>query len=246
MPDYRNYYFSWKEWMVCLTFSVGVTGMIAWLFYRSVYALVLFPVCFLIIKKQLKEQFQKKREQEMLYQFREILQAIAGLLKAGYSMENAFWEGTQDFVRLYGKECVMYQEFAAINHQIKMNVPLEKLLEDLAERSGIEEIDSFSQVLGFAKRGGGNIVKIFQESVEKITERAEMKREIETIIAAKKLEQKIMALVPCGILIYLGIGMPEFMTPLYGNPTGILVMSVCLGIYGMACKMAQKIVEIQE
>lgn len=246
MPDYRDYYFSWKEWMLCLSLAMGVTGMVAWLFYRSVYAIILFPLCFVIVKKQLREQRQKKREQDMLYQFRGMLQSIAGLLKAGYSMENAFGEGTQEFARLYGKDCIMYQEFSAINHQIKMNVPLEKLLEDLAERSGIEEIDSFSQVLGFAKRGGGNIVKIFQESVEKITERAEMKREIETVIAAKKLEQKIMALVPCGILVYLGIGMPEFLMPLYGNPTGVLVMSVCLGVYGAACKMAQKIVEIQE
>lgn len=139
----------------------------------------------------------------------------------------------------------MAKEYAVINHQLKMNIPIERLLEDLAERSGMEEIESFSQVFGFAKRGGGDIVKIFQESVERIAEQVELKREIETVIAAKKLEQKIMSVIPCGILIYIGIGMPEFMEPLYGNVTGVLVMSVCLGIYAAAYFMAQRIVQIR-
>ena len=245
MPDYSKYYFSRKEWLVCFVLAGAGAGGIAWLFYRSVYALLLFPICLEITKRQLRGYLKKKREQEMLRQFQEMLQMIAGLLKAGYSMENAFREGERDFCGLYGKECVMAQELIVINHQLRMNVPIEKLLEDLAERSGIEEIESFSQVFGFAKRGGGDIVNIFRDSTERIAEQAEVQREIETVISGKKLEQKIMALVPCGILIYIGVGMPEFLAPLYGNLTGAVIMSLCLAVYGTACLMAQKIVEIQ-
>lgn len=245
MPDYSKYYFSRKEWLVCFVFAGAGAGGIAWLFYRSVYALLLFPVCLEITKRQLRGYLKKKREQEMLRQFQEMLQIIAGLLKAGYSMENAFQEGERDFCGLYGKECVMARELMVINHQLRMNVPIEKLLEDLAERSGIEEIESFSQVFGFAKRGGGDIVNIFRDSTERIAEQAEVQREIETLISGKKLEQKIMALVPCGILIYIGVGMPEFLAPLYGNLTGAVIMSLCLAVYGIACLMTQKIVEIQ-
>lgn len=245
MPDYSKYYFSWQEWLKCFAIAGAGTGMVAWLFYRSVYVMILFPLCLEITKRQLRRYCKKKREQEMLRQFQEMLQIIAGLLKAGYSMENAFREGERDFVELYGKECVIAREFAVINHKLRMNVPIEKLLDDLAERSGIEEIESFSQVFGFAKRGGGDIVKIFRDSTERIAEQAEMQREIETLISGKKLEQKIMALVPCGILIYIGVGMPEFLEPLYGNLPGVLIMSLCLAVYGASCLMAQKIVEIQ-
>lgn len=245
MRDYRKYCFSWKEQILCTILAGGLTGIIAWLFYRSVYAFALFPFCRWLIGKQLKDRLRKKREQNMLHEFQGMLQIISGLLKAGYSMENAFLEGEHDFIRLYGGRCIMAQEFVAINHQLQMNIPIEKLLEDLAERTGIEEIDSFSQVFGFAKRGGGDIGKIFRDSAERIAERAEVKREIETVIAAKKLEQNIMALIPFGILIYIGVGMPEFLEPLYGSFTGIVVMSLCLGVYGVACLLAQKITEIQ-
>lgn len=244
MPDYSKYCFSWKEWLICVGIAGVGAGMVAWLFYRSIYAMILFPVCLEITKRQLQRYQKKKRKQEMLCQFQEMLQIIAGLLKAGYSMENAFREGERNFVELYGKECVMAREFAVINYQLRMNVPIEKLLEDFAKRSGIEEIENFSQVFGFAKRGGGDIVKIFRDSTERIAEQVEMQREIESLIAGKKLEQKIMALVPCGILIYIGVGMPEFLEPLYGNLPGVLIMSVCLVVYGVACLLAQKIVEV--
>lgn len=245
MQTCSKYLFSAKEKIICIFLAGVMTGIIAWLFYRSIYAMVLFPGCVRIIQKEWRQYFGKRQQQEMLWQFQGMLQIVSGLLKAGYSMENAFREGEQDFARLYGKEAVMYQEFTAINHQIKMNIPVEQLLENLAEKSGIEDIDSFSQVFGFAKRGGGDMIKIFQESAEKITERAEVQREIQMVIAAKKLEQKIMALIPCGILIYIGVGMPEFLEPLYGNATGILVMSLCLTVYGISWKTAQKIVDIQ-
>ncbi len=244
MPNYNKYYFSWKEKILCIVIAGAATGMIAWLCYRSIYAIILYPVCIEVVRRQLRQYFRRKREQEMISQFQGMLQVVSGLLKAGYSIENAFREGEKDFARLYGKEGVMFREFSAINHQLEMNISIEKLLEELAERSGIEEIDSFSQVFGFAKRGGGDIVKIFQDSVEKIAERVEVAREIETVIAAKKLEQKIMALVPGGILVYMGVGMPEFLAPLYGNSAGAAVMTGCLLAYGAACRMAQKIVEI--
>lgn len=245
MPTYSKYYFSWKEKLLCLIAGGGSTGVIAWLFYRSIYAMVLFPVCLVIVGKELRQHFQSKREQELRRGFQGMLQIVSGLLKAGYSIENAFQEGVRDFAGLYGKECVLYREWTALNHRLEMNISIEKLLEDLAQRTELEEIESFSQVFGFAKRGGGDIVRIFQDSAEKIAERAEVRREIETVIAAKRLEQKIMLLVPCGILVYIRIGMPEFLSPLYENAKGVLIMSLCLGIYGIACKMAQRIVEIQ-
>ena len=166
-------------------------------------------------------------------------------LKAGYAMENAFVHAREEFVKLYGQEAVMAREFAYINHQVKLNVTLESLLEDLAERCGIEEISSFSQVFGFAKRSGGDFLGIFQNSAEKIRQKAEIKREIEVVIAAKRMEMNIMNLVPFGILAYVGITSPEFLEPLYGNWMGMGVMTVTLVIYVFACWLSEKIVDIQ-
>lgn len=229
---------------MCMLIATGLTAVIGWLFYQSVWAMVLLPLSHWFVKKQLGIRWGEKKKQEILHQFQGMLQIISGLLKAGYSMENAFLESEQDFLRLYGKECVMAKEFQIINHQLKMNVPIEHLLKDLAERTGIEEIDSFSQVFAFAKRKGGDMGKVFRDSTERIAEGVELKREIHTVIAAKRLEQNIMSLIPCGILLYMGIGMPQFLSPLYGNLTGIIVMSGCLALYTGAYLLAQRIIRL--
>lgn len=243
--SYKIYRLSGKEKLLCMGIALGLAGVIAWLFYRDIFVMAGAAALYFPVKKAAMEHFQKKRQGELLYQFKEILQMAATALKAGYAMENAFVQAREEFARLYGEHALMAREFAYINHQVRLNVTLESLLEDLAKRSGIEEISSFSQVFGFAKRSGGDFLKIFQNTVDKIAQKAEVKREIEVVIAAKQMEMGIMSLVPFGILLYVGVTSLEFLEPLYGNWLGASVMTVCLVVYGCAVKLAGKIVEIE-
>lgn len=245
MKNYKKYELNWKEKLLCLALTLGIAGMISWLFYQSIYAMATAVVLYLPVRKAVKTHFMQKQSSDMLFQFKEMLQMASAALKAGYSMENAFVQAREDFVKLYGEHTIMAREFGNINHQVQMNVPLEKLLEDLAERSGIEEINSFSQVFGFAKRSGGDFMKIFRSTVDKIRQKAEVKREIETVMSAKRMEQNIMNVIPFGILFYVGVASPEFLEPLYGNLLGAGVMTLCLLGYGCAYVIAERIVNIQ-
>lgn len=242
--DYRHYKWSWKENLCWLLASLGAAGLISWLFYRSAYGMAgALPL--LIVTRRLFHNFLfARRRQRMLCQFGEMLQMISSSLKAGYSMENAFVQSWEEFARLYGEKGEIAQEFRDICHKMKLNEPLERLVEDLAVRSGIEEIISFSQVFVFAKRSGGDMMKIITNTVEKIRQKAEVEREIATVVTAKKMEQRIMDLVPFGILFYVGAASPEFLEPLYGNPVGAFVMTACLLAYLGAFLLAEKILDI--
>ena len=48
-----------------------------------------------------------------------------------------------------------------------------------------------------------------------------------------------------GIIFYLKLTSPGFLDMLYGNILGVAVMSVCLGIYGIAYWLGMKIVDIE-
>ena len=243
--DYRHYVLDWRENLLWLAAAAGMTCMISWLFYRSVYALALFVPMLFLTRRLFSGYFLAKQKSELRYQFGEMLQMIAASLKAGYSMENAFLQAWKEYVRLYGEKSLIAQEFCAICHQLQFNEPLEQLVDDLAQRSGVEEIISFSQVFSFAKRGGGDMMKIFQSTVEKIRQKSDVEREIVTVITAKRTEQRIMDLVPFGILLYVGLTSPEFLAPLYGNLLGAAVMTVCLLVYAGAFLLAEKILNIR-
>ncbi len=245
MKGYQSYQLSGKERLLGIAITLLLAGLVSWLFYQSPWGMVSAAALSVPVQRALRDSLLRKQKSEMLFQFKEMLQMASAAIKAGYSMENAFVQAREEFIKLYGAHAIMAREFGNINHQVALNVPLERLLEDLAERSGMEEIVSFAQVFSFAKRSGGDFMKIFNNAVGKIQQKAEVKREIETVMAAKRMEMNIMNLMPFGILCYVGLTSPEFLEPLYGNWLGAGIMTACLLAYGCAYWIAGKIVNIQ-
>ena len=86
---------------------------------------------------------------------------------------------------------------------------------------------------------------IIRSSVDVIRMKMEVKKKIETMISAKKMEQNIMNVVPFAILIYINATSPGFFDCLYHNPAGILIMTVLFAIYLVAYFLAQKIIQIE-
>lgn len=65
------------------------------------------------------------------------------------------------------------------------------------------------------------------------------------MIAAKKMEFQIMTMIPLGIIVYMKISFPEFMSVLYGSVAGVVVMSGCLAIYIGAWYLGKRMLEIE-
>ena len=87
--------------------------------------------------------------------------------------------------------------------------------------------------------------KVIRQVARMLGDKIDVKKEIEATLAAKKSEQMVMSLMPVGIILYLKLTSPGFLDMLYGNLFGVAVMSVCLGIYGVAYWLGMKIVDIE-
>lgn len=242
--DYRKYRFSKKELMVCFLKTAGICMVIAYLCYRSVFAMALFPLLFWVLLRKERQQKLEQRKERLSLEFKETMQAVAGALTAGYSIENALKEAQKEIHQLYGENSYMEEELAQMNAKIGLNQPLEELFMDFSNRSGVEEVESFCQVFVFAKRGGGDFVKIIKTTVDQISDKLDIKREIAIMIASRKLEQKIMQAVPVFILFYLDLTSPEFLQVLYHNSFGNFMMTICLLLYMVAILLAEKIINI--
>ena len=73
----------------------------------------------------------------------------------------------------------------------------------------------------------------------------EVEREIDTVLAGKKLEGRIMNVMPLFILAYLNLTSKDYLQVLYKNPMGVVIMTIALGVYGMSLKLSEKILDIQ-
>lgn len=225
--------------------SLSIVLLIAYIFYRSVIAFFLLsPIALFLLKKKRKD-CNNKRLLELSLQFRELMNSIIATLHAGYSIENAFSKAYQDMSLLYGKKSYICIEISVIVKALKNNRNIEDLLDDFANRSGITDIKDFSEIFRIAKRSGGDMPAIMQQTVDVISDKMDVRRKISTIIASKKLEQSIMNLVPFGIVLYIEASSPGFFNSMYHCLSGILIMSVVLSVYIFAYVLAEKITDIK-
>lgn len=215
-----------------------------WLFYQSVFAVVLIlPFAVRNYREQELEKIaQKKRE--FLLQFQDMIQSMAAALGAGYSVENAIREAQKEMKVLYGNEAKISKELVLMVRQMRVQIPMEQILEEFAQRVNLEDVKNFATVFRTAKRSGGNMLEIIQNTVRQIGDKMDVKREIDTILAAKSYEFKVMAVIPYIMIGYMLLSFPEFMSCLYGNAIGIGVMSICYVLYEVAYTFGKKLIRI--
>ena len=129
--------------------------------------------------------------------------------------------------------------------QVYIHIPTEQIFEEFAKRVRLEDVRNFSNVFAAAKRSGGDMIAIIQNTTKQIGDKIEVKREIDTILAAKQYEFRVMSVIPYIMITYMVLSFPEFMSCLYGNLMGIGVMSLCLCIYLGAYALGVKMVKIE-
>lgn len=243
--DYDDYIFSGREWAVYLAEGFLIAGIIGYFFYQSVWAcFFLTPVIFLFLKEKRKE-LAKRRKQELSIQFKDAVLSVSANQKAGYSVENAFREAYRDMALLYGAESYICKELNYIAKGLDNNIVLEKLLFDFGVRSHVQDILQFADVFLIAKRSGGNMTEILAKTADTIEQKIAVDKEIQVLLSSKKMEQKIMNVIPFFIIFYIGITSKGFFDVMYHNLVGILIMTFCLIVYLAAFKISEKIVAIE-
>ncbi len=233
------------DYLKTLFIGLGLLFLIAYLFYGSIWAVFfLAPLLFLWFRWW-ETSFVAKKRFQFQQQFKDAIQAISTALNVGYSVENAWREAEKEMQLLYGEQALICREFQYMVRQLEMNVTLESVLAEFAERTKDEEVETFATVFTMAKRSGGNMIEIIRTAVTRISEKVDMKREMETVISSKKMEFRIMAVIPLAMICYMKISFGEFINILYGNLSGIFIMTICLVIYLFAYMAGKKMVEIE-
>ena len=243
MRDYHVYHYSLQEHMRYFLEAVLLILLVSYLFYHPLFAVLLLIPSYPIFLKIKARQLLQQQKQELCQQFKETIFSVAAALNAGYSVENAWREAMGEMTQMYGEEALMVQELRHILAHLSMNVPLEDLLEDFAKRSDIEDVSSFCQVFFFAKRSGGDFIGIIRTTADRIGKKIELQRQLAADLAARKLESRIMNVVPLVILLYLNLTSPGYFDVLYGNVSGICIMSVCLLVYLAAYALSEQMLQ---
>lgn len=238
--DIRKY-----EYAIGVLKATAATAVMSYVFYDSLIPAPLLLPVWMIYMRDWHDDISRKKEQELRQQFRDSIQVMASALKAGYSVENAIREAGRDISPVYSEETRIRKEFERMERQMDMNMSAEEVLQGFAERTGQEDIENFVNVFAAAKKSGGDSIAIIRDAVKIISGKIDTEKEIQTMLASKKMEFDIMCAVPFVIILYMKLTFGEFLSVLYGNMAGAAIMSICICVYMGAYVYGRKIIRIE-
>ena len=233
------------EYLKAILQGSFLIGVVSYLFYGTWMCAILFSPYLIRYIKSWEKQVIKKKQDRFRMQFKEAIQSLSTALNVGYSLENAMREVVRDLKSVYKREDIILKEFGFMIHQLQMNVTAETALKEFADRTGDEDVQTFVTVFAMAKRSGGDALEIIRNVVRQLGEKMDVEREVHTLMAAKKMELKIMTAIPFAMIGYMKISFPEFLDVLYGNLAGVIIMSICLLIYLVSYEVGKRMVEIE-
>ena len=218
-----------------------IAGFLAFFFYRSAWAFLpmMLPAALYILWEDRKERDKKNRQ--LLRQFCECILSVGSSVRSGYAAENAFLESMKDMEMMFGKEAGILQELKMLQGGLENHTPLEKLLWDMGRRTGLEEVQEFAEIFAITKRNGGNLADVIHMTAREISDGMVLEEEINTLLASKRLEQKIMNLIPFLIVIYLEFTTPGYFAMFFGDISGVTVMTLFLIWYVAAYGLSEGI-----
>ena len=258
--NYRVYYMSRAEKLLYTLLFLAVGMVVGYILFGGMYKdefgnptsttyavdVIGMLICGLIAVKVFipvrTQQLLEKRKEMLKSQFRDFLDDLSTSLGAGKNVDNAFQSAQDDLMNQYEEGAFIVNEIKVINAGLRNGATAEEMIEDFARRSGCQEIEDFSNTFSVCYRKGSNIRDVVRTTNEILTDKMNVKQDIETVITGSKLELNLMLLMPIGMIAMMKSMSPDFAAN-FATPSGLAAMLVAVGCCVGAYFMGRKILD---
>ena len=230
-----------------LSFLIGfVLGfVILYVYYKvvmlSIVGGTIFGIVYIFIRAQ---NAMDKRRKNLRMQFKDMLEALSVAMRAGSPPAKALQSAREDLLLLYNESSDIIIEMDIIIGLFNSAVPLSESFHDFAERSKLEDIESFASIYKTIEGKSSRADEIVRQTQNIIGDKMEIEMEIETLMTAAKNEMNIMTIMPLIILLLLGGVGGGFLDGIYEGG-GRIAATVGLAIFVISVFMGRKITNIK-
>lgn len=244
--DYNEYSMNILEWLLYVIVAGACLFGVGYVFYQNMILSGILALIGLLYPKIRKKQIIANRKHKLNLQFKDMLYSLSSAVSAGNSVERAISITLEDMKQQYNDPNVfIIKELELMVNRIAMNRTIEEVLNDFAVRSHLEDVETFANIFEISKRTDGNIIEIIRNTTQIIADKIETQTEIETIIAGKKMEQKVLMIMPIGLVFFMTKSGGEFMNPIFNTFVGRIVATISLAVIILGSLWANKIADIK-
>lgn len=259
--NYRVYVMTPSEKLLYSLLLLAVGGAVGLVFYGGLFkengeatlmTMVSNVVVFVLIGSfaiknflpVITESLRKKRIDKLKKQFVDFASALTNALAGGMNMNDSLNAVYNDLQTQYSEEAFIVHEVSEMINGVHNNIPVETMLEDFGNRSGIPDILNFATVFATCYRTGGDIKSIVRRTTEIISEKIMISSEIETAMTSNKMQMNIMNVLPIVIVFMMRMMSQEFADS-FSTVIGVIGLTVSAGLTIVAYKMGKKITDIK-
>ena len=190
------------------------------------------------------KQIRDKNARTLNSQFRDFLEAFNTSIGAGKNVVDSFHAVYDDMRIQFEEDAFIVKELEVILSGMANNFDVEDLMEDLGNRSGNDDIVSFANVFRISYRKGGNLKDTINTTHSILSDKMEIKEEIETMVSASKMEQTVMIFMPIGLIGIMKSMSPDFAAN-FATPAGIASTTIAIGLFIVSYFVGRKILNIK-
>ena len=182
--------------------------------------------------------YRRRRVQRFNAQLTEALQQMANALRAGLTFQQAMDQTGRE------ASAPLRQEFGLFSKEVKLGVPLEQALANLAGRVGSEDLELVTTSTNIARQLGGNLAEMFETIAATIRERFRLEGKIAAITSQGKLQGLVVATLPLFIGLFLNSYRPDLMQPMFETAYGYVLVSAIVLLEAIGFLLIRRIVAI--
>jgi tight adherence protein B len=186
----------------------------------------------------------RRRAQRLSRQFRDMLESLNTSLGAGKNVRDSFTAVYEDLKAQYEENAYILQELKIILSGVANNIDIEDLLEDFGRRSGNGDIASFASVFRVCGRRGGDVKDSVRSTHEILSDKLEMREEIETAVTSGKTEQNVMMVMPVALIFVVKVMSPDFAAN-FTSLAGIASTTVAIALFIAAYFVGRAVMDIK-
>ncbi len=199
---------------------------LGYLFFGSVLLAVVSGASFPIYERMRAKAYRSSNERRLKEWFREMLYALSTSLSSGNSMEQALLAAQEELETVFDGKDLFMVAYGQSLQRLAFNGTVEDALVDLSLRLPQKNIKVFADIFSIANRSGGDLVQIIRGTIQSMNEQTVLEQEIETMMAQKKFEFRLMSMLVPFILIYFKLASPGYLDKLYQSLVGYLILGL--------------------
>ena len=185
------------------------------------------------------EMRRKKRLRKFETQLPDVLNLLAGSMRAGFS----FAQGLEAVAEEASEPAK--RELQRVYAESRLGRPIEDALEDSADR--MQSIDLVWAVMAIRiqREVGGNLAELLDTVADTMTERERLRHEIIALTAEGRLSAWVLGVFPPAFAVILYLIQPDYMSTLFNDPLGVMAVVVSAVMAGFGFLWLRKIMAIE-